>query len=288
MDVRFAGDGLRGFKALDVSTLAWAFAHLGHRADGLSTGSTGGPPTAGKGNKRTPVARSECANHSLRGPRPGARGGEQRRGREALAPRTLVSAAWPRGSRRGGRRRRASPPRAGATSARGRRRARPSSRASTRMPTPTASRSGRGAERPTRSTRSRSRSRRRTRCGGGAAAVLEAAANAWTAQRRPPVVSWYQRDVASILSYMGERHEDEARARGTAWICSCRTPWGSIRARSPGGGGGGGRAQPFRAQRRRRARADGLKRAQFRKLGFAVASRRSGSTSRPRRRRWSS
>ena len=34
------------------------------------------------------------------------------------------------------------------------------------------------------------------------------------AQRRPPVISWYQRDVASILSYMGEKHEEEAVCGG--------------------------------------------------------------------------
>lgn len=46
------------------------------------------------------------------------------------------------------------------------------------------------------------------------AALVAAAENAWNAQRRPPVTSWYQRDVASILSYMGEKHEEEATCAG--------------------------------------------------------------------------
>ena len=46
------------------------------------------------------------------------------------------------------------------------------------------------------------------------ASLVAAAADAWTAQRRPPVTSWYQRDVASILSYMGEKHEEEATCAG--------------------------------------------------------------------------
>ena len=29
---------IKGFKSFDVSTLTWAFAHLGHRAPGLVTG----------------------------------------------------------------------------------------------------------------------------------------------------------------------------------------------------------------------------------------------------------
>jgi hypothetical protein len=44
--------------------------------------------------------------------------------------------------------------------------------------------------------------------------LVAAAENAWNAQRRPPVTSWYQRDVASILSYMGEKHEEEATCAG--------------------------------------------------------------------------
>ncbi len=46
------------------------------------------------------------------------------------------------------------------------------------------------------------------------ASLVAAAASAWTAQRRPPVTSWYQRDVASILAYMGEKHEEEATCAG--------------------------------------------------------------------------
>ena len=45
-------------------------------------------------------------------------------------------------------------------------------------------------------------------------ALAAAAGDAWLAQRRPPVVSWYQRDVASILAYMGEKHEEEAVCAG--------------------------------------------------------------------------
>ena len=44
--------------------------------------------------------------------------------------------------------------------------------------------------------------------------LAAAAESAWMAQRRPPVISWYQRDVASILSYMGEKHEEEAVCGG--------------------------------------------------------------------------
>jgi hypothetical protein len=46
------------------------------------------------------------------------------------------------------------------------------------------------------------------------ASLVAAAEAAWTAQRRPPVTSWYQRDVASILAYMGEKHEEEATCAG--------------------------------------------------------------------------
>lgn len=46
------------------------------------------------------------------------------------------------------------------------------------------------------------------------ASLVAAAEAAWTAQRRPPVTSWYQRDVASILSYMGAKHEEEATCAG--------------------------------------------------------------------------
>ena len=38
--------------------------------------------------------------------------------------------------------------------------------------------------------------------------------NAWTEQRRPPVISWFQRDVGAILSYMGEKYEEEAVVAG--------------------------------------------------------------------------
>ena len=46
-------------------------------------------------------------------------------------------------------------------------------------------------------------------------AELGAAADtAWNTQNRPPVVSWFQRDVGAILSYMGEKHEEEALVSG--------------------------------------------------------------------------
>ena len=38
LGVRAAVDGLAGFKAFDVSTITWAFAHLGHDAVGLLEG----------------------------------------------------------------------------------------------------------------------------------------------------------------------------------------------------------------------------------------------------------
>ena len=106
------------------------------------------------------------------------------------------------------------------------------------------------------------------------AVVLEAAANAWTAQRRPPVVSWYQRDVASILSYMGERHEDEARCAGYRVDLLVPDPVGVDKGAFPGGvavevDG------PSHFARNDAAVALGqtrLKRAQLRKLGFAVVS----------------
>jgi very-short-patch-repair endonuclease len=44
--------------------------------------------------------------------------------------------------------------------------------------------------------------------------LMEKCANAWTEQRRPPVISWFQRDVSAILSYMGERYEEEAIVAG--------------------------------------------------------------------------
>jgi len=42
----------------------------------------------------------------------------------------------------------------------------------------------------------------------------EAADKAWNSQRRPPVISWFQRDVSAILSYMGEKYEEEAVVSG--------------------------------------------------------------------------
>jgi len=46
-------------------------------------------------------------------------------------------------------------------------------------------------------------------------AELGAAADtAWNTQNRPPVVSWFQRDVGAILSYMGEKYEEEALVSG--------------------------------------------------------------------------
>ena len=44
--------------------------------------------------------------------------------------------------------------------------------------------------------------------------LVTASEDAWQKQRRPPVTSWYQRDVASILAYMGEKHEEEAFCAG--------------------------------------------------------------------------
>jgi hypothetical protein len=41
-----------------------------------------------------------------------------------------------------------------------------------------------------------------------------AADKAWNTQHRPAVVSWFQRDVGAILSYMGEKHEEEALVSG--------------------------------------------------------------------------
>lgn len=41
-----------------------------------------------------------------------------------------------------------------------------------------------------------------------------AADEAWNSQHRPPVVSWFQRDVGAILSYMGEKYEEEAIVGG--------------------------------------------------------------------------
>lgn len=42
----------------------------------------------------------------------------------------------------------------------------------------------------------------------------QAADKAWNTQHRPPVVSWFQRDVGAILSYMGEKYEEEAVVSG--------------------------------------------------------------------------
>jgi len=45
-------------------------------------------------------------------------------------------------------------------------------------------------------------------------ALMEKCSNAWAEQRRPPVISWFQRDVSAILSYMGEKYEEEAIVAG--------------------------------------------------------------------------
>lgn len=63
------------------------------------------------------------------------------------------------------------------------------------------------------------------------ASLVAAAASAWTAQRRPPVTSWYQRDVASILAYMGEKHEEEATCAGYRVDLLIPAHPGSARAR---------------------------------------------------------
>ena len=45
-------------------------------------------------------------------------------------------------------------------------------------------------------------------------ALMEKCTNAWAEQRRSPVISWFQRDVSAILSYMGEKYEEEAIVAG--------------------------------------------------------------------------
>ena len=106
------------------------------------------------------------------------------------------------------------------------------------------------------------------------ASLVAAAASAWTAQRRPPVTSWYQRDVASILSYMGEKFEEEATCAG--YRVDLLIPAGSDAPR-----GGDARAVavevdgPSHFARNDAGAALGqtrLKHRQLRALGFAVLS----------------
>ena len=187
---------------------------------------------------------------------PTARGGNSAERRGAGTEdrgQTLVSVAWSLAvlgeeDRQG---RRAPSPRAGATSARGAPRAAAPgrSRASTRTPTPTASRraAARKASQPIHQiapvTIEQHRTARvRRTCPPSFwrtpnARGRRSGARRWSA--------WY-RPTSRPSSRTWARGHEDARARGTAWICSCRGPWGS-RWRSPGGGGGGGRAQPLRA-----------------------------------------
>lgn len=282
MDVRFAGDdGLRGFKAFDVSTLAWAFAHLGHRADGFLDGldrwfADGGE----KGNKKNAAPSDPNAQIIPLADRDPALAAENSaEAAKRFAPQTLVSVAWSLAVL--GEEATASRAFAACWRDVGARGATFAAAPEFAGVDPDAD-ADRVALGPWRGKHLNQihqiavavEEKEDALAAAVPAVVLEAAANAWTAQRRPPVVSWYQRDVASILSYMGERHEDEARCAGYRVDLLVPDPVGVDKGAFPGGvavevDG------PSHFARNDAAVALGqtrLKRAQLRKLGFAVVS----------------
>ena len=200
IDVRAAITGLKGFKTFDVSTLVWAFAHLGHRADGTVDGldqwleGSGASQTS----KFTPQALVTTA-WSL-----AVVGGDALRGK-------MFAFLW------------------GEMGARGREAAQEAEAAGSSSSSAAAVADDVPGEQITfgkwrgKHLNQINQAAVSVAAAGGTEALgltplpdelAAAAERAWLAQRRPPVVSWYQRDVASILSYMGEKHEEEAVCGG--------------------------------------------------------------------------
>ena len=190
IDIRAAVTGLKGFKTFDVSTLVWAFAHLGHRSDGVVDGLDqwleAAAATAAGATKFNPHALVNTA-WSL-----AVMGGDALRGK---AFKFLWEEICARGC------------------------AVADSSAFGDVP---GEQIVFGEWRGKHLNQIHQVAVSVDAAGGVTALGLEplpeqlatAAENAWLAQRRPPVVSWYQRDVSSILSYMGEKHEEEAVCAG--------------------------------------------------------------------------
>ena len=206
LDVRFATEGLKKFKVFDVSTLVWAFAHLGHGSDGLRDGLEDW--FVGASSESVSDADAAAAASALA---------------KKFTPQALVTTAWSLSV-------------VGAEAMR--------SRAFKALwgeigrlggevnDADAVAKEALLAESGDKIVFGPWRGKHLNQinqcvvsvdaCGGcdalGLAPLAEplrvAASNAWMAQRRPPVVSWYQRDVASILSYMGEKHEEEAVCAG--------------------------------------------------------------------------
>ena len=211
LDIRFASDlGLQKYSPFDLSTLAWAFAHLGNDGsgfvDGLNTWFTGGA-----------VVEETVEDDDVRA----ALTATASKKAQSFTPQTLVATAW------------------GLTVMGG------DALGSFSFKQTWTEIGRKGVEYSDDSSDSSddSHSSQPVKLGawggkhlnqihqvivsvdalGGAGKLglpelpkelVAAADNAWAAQRRPPVTSWYQRDVASILAYMGEKHEEEAFCAG--------------------------------------------------------------------------
>ena len=203
LGVRAAVGGLAGFKAFDVSTITWAFAHLGHDAVGLLEGLEQWFAGGAAEDLEPAVAAAAAAERAAK-----------------FTPQALVTTAWSLAvvggeALRGG----AFAALWGEISARG-------DAAAADAPPIDAAASGASVEfglwRGKHLNQIHQCAVAVDAAGGAEAiglaplpdALAAAAGDAWLAQRRPPVVSWYQRDVASILAYMGEKHEEEAVCAG--------------------------------------------------------------------------
>lgn len=204
MGIRAAVTELKGFKAFDVSTLVWSFAHLGHRADGVVDGfdqwlSAGADEGEGEGE-----------------------GGAGKVSKVSkFTPQALVTTAWSLAVVGGDAlRSRAFAALWGEMCARGRDAAAADASSDASSSSAAASKADVPGEQIVfggwrgKHLNQINQAAVSVEAAGGAEALglaplpaelAAAAEGAWLAQRRPPVVSWYQRDVASILSYMVRR-----------------------------------------------------------------------------------
>ena len=201
--IRAAVTGLKGFKAFDISTLVYAFAHLGHGADGFLEGLDqwfAGGAEEDIGKEAADANAAKMAASFTAHPLVNTAWSLAVIGGDALRSRAFA-ALW------------------GEICARGEAAA---AEGATVDPSLDGDRIQFGSWRG-KNLNQINQAIVAVQSEGGAEALglrpapdslAAAAESAWMAQRRPPVVSWYQRDVASILSYMGEKHEEEAVCGG--------------------------------------------------------------------------
>lgn len=261
IDVHAAVNGLKGLKPFDVSSIVWAFAHLGHSCDGLIDGID----QWFSGGAIEEIGADVAAAHA-------------KQAAAQFSPAALVNAAWALAVI-GGDGLRSSGFRAlwAEICARG------EADAASFVP---GEQMVFGAWRGKHLNQVHQVSMSVDAAGGTDAlglvpmpdALAAAADGAWHAQRRPPVVSWYQRDVSSILSYMGEKHEEEAVCGGYRVDLFIPNPTGILDAELKEVAASGVAVEvdgPMHFARNDTARALGqtrLKHRQLRHLGYAVLS----------------